>query len=252
MTNKPTDIIGSLIKGLHVLECFDAHHSRLTITDVATRLDMDRASARRCLLTLAHAGYADHDGKFFSLTPRALRLGLGAQSAMPLPQIVQPWLDQLTEQIGQSCSVSILNGTEIIYVARAAQKRVMSIGLMPGSTLPAHCTSMGRVLLAALPEADARAIIEASDLSPRTPRSLSEPDEIMAKLAEIREVGFSINDQEIELGLRSVAVPLLDTKGRTVAALNTGMAASVEPLDALSQKYLPALLTVQSALRRML
>ena len=252
MTNKPTDIIASLIKGLHVLECFDAQSARLSITDVAGKTGLDRATARRCLLTLHHGGYADYDGKFFSLTPRALRLGLGALSAMPLPQIVQPWLDQLTEQIGQSCSVSILDGTEIVYLARAAQKRVMSIGLMPGSRLPAHCTSMGRVLLAALPPDQARAILDASDLSPRTPRSLSDPDAIMARLEQVRADGYSVNDQEIELGLRSVAVPLLNAKGQTVAALNTGMAASLETPDTLVRTYLPPLLQVQSGLSRIL
>lgn len=252
MANKSTDIIASLAKGLQVLECFDAQNARLSITDVAAKTGLDRATARRCLLTLHHAGYADYDGKFFSLTPRALRLGMGALAAMPLPQVVQPWLDQLAEQIGQSCSVSILDGAEIVYVARAAQKRVMSIGLMPGSRLPAHCTSMGRVLLAALPPEQARAIIDASDLSPRTPRTLSDPDEIMARLAQIRADGYSLNDQEIELGLRSLAVPLWDARGRVVAALNTGMAATHEAPETLLTAYLPALQKVQGGLRRVL
>ena len=170
MLNK-TDMIASLAKGLSVLECFGAERPRLAIAEVAEATGLDRATARRCLLTLHSLGYADYDGKYFTLTPRVLRLGMGALASMPLPQIVQPWLDQLSEQIGQSVSVSILDGTDIVYVARAAQRRVMSIGLTPGSRLPAHSTSMGRVLLAAMPESEARAVIDASDLTPRTVRS---------------------------------------------------------------------------------
>ena len=252
MLNKSTDIIASFAKGLRVLECFSADSPRLSITDVAVKTSLDRATARRCLLTLHDSGYAEYDGKFFTLTPRALRLGMGALTALPLPQIVQPWLDQLTEQIGQSCSVSILDGTDIIYLARAAQKRVMSVALMPGTLLPAHCTSMGRVLLAALPEDEARAIVETSDLSPRTVLSLTDPDEIMARIADARRDGYAVIDQEIEIGLRSIAVPLLDARGKTKAALNTGMAATQDKSETLVDRYLPALLKVQEGLKRAL
>lgn len=250
--NKPSDHIGSLAKGLRVLECFDAEHPKLSITEVARATGLDRATARRCLLTLHLEGYAEYDGKFFSLTHRALRLGMGALASLPLPQIVQPWLDQLAEQIGQSCSVSILDGTEIVYVARAAQRRVMSIGLMPGSRLPAHCTSMGRVLLAALSEDNARAIIESSDLTPRTPFSLTDPSDILAAISDARTKGYTIIDQEIEIGLRSIAVPVHNAQGKTIAALNTGMAATHSNPQELVEAYLPALQRVQSGLRRLL
>ncbi len=250
--NKSSDHIGSLAKGLRVLECFDADHPKLSISEVATATGLDRATARRCLLTLHIEGYADYDGKYFSLTHSALRLGMGALASLPLPQIVQPWLDQLTEQIGQSCSVSILDGTEIVYIARAAQRRVMSIGLMPGSRLPAHCTSMGRVLLAHLPETKARTIIEASDLTPRTPYSLTDPNDILAALTEARTNGYTIIDQEIEIGLRSIAVPVFNAQGKVIAALNTGMAATQSDPHELVEAYLPALKRVQSGLRRLL
>jgi len=251
MLNK-TDIIASLAKGLRVLECFGAERPRLAIADVAEATGLDRATARRCLLTLHEFGYADYDGKFFSLTPRVLRLGMGALAALPLPQIVQPWLDHLSEQIGQSVSVSILDETEIVYVARAAQRRVMSIGLMPGSRLPAHCTSMGRVLLAAMPEDEARAVVEASDLTPRTPYSRTDPDEIMAAIAKARATGHAVVDQEVELGLRSLAVPVINSRGQTVAALNTGVAAVQQDAEEIVRLYLPALLKVQDGLRRVL
>ena len=251
MVNK-TDVIASFGKGLRVLECFGADHPRLSVSEVAAATGLDRATARRCLLTLHAGGYADYDGKYFTLTPRTLRLGMGALASLPLPQRVQPWLEQLTEQIGQSCSVSILDGTEIVYLARAAQRRVMSIGLMPGSRLPAHCTSMGRVLLAALPEAAARAVIEASDLSPRTAYSLTDPEEILTRIAVVREAGHAVIDQEVEIGLRSIAVPVFDSRNETVAALNTGMAATGTGAEGMVADYLPALLKVQAGLRRVL
>lgn len=249
MANK-TDIIAALGKGLRVLESFNAERPRQSIAEVAAATGLDRATARRCLLTLHEAGYAAYDGKFFTLTPRVLRLGTGVLAALPLPQIVQPWLDQLSDQIGQSCSVSILDEGEIVYVARAAQRRVMSIGLMPGSRLPAHCTSMGRVLLAALSEAEARARVEASDLSPRTRFSRTDPAEILAEIARVRAQGWALVDQEVEPGLRALAVPVMDARGRVVAALNTGMAAVEADPQAVVAQYLPALQRVQDGLRR--
>ncbi|OWY16880.1 IclR family transcriptional regulator [Thioclava sp. JM3] len=252
MLNKPTDFIASFAKGLRVIECFGAETPRLSIAEVAQATGFDRATARRCLLTLNAEGYAEYDGKFFTLTPKVLRLGMGALASLPLAQIVQPWLDQLTDRIGQSCSVSILDGTEIVYLARAAQRRVMSIGLMPGSRLPAHCTSMGRVLLAALPPEDARAAVEASDLTPRTAYSLTDPGEILARIDQVRRDGYAVIDQEVEIGLRSIAVPLYDIHGRVVAALNTGMAASADPAETLIETYLPELTRVQTGLRRVL
>lgn len=251
MLNK-TDYIGSLAKGLRVIEAFGQGASRLSVADAAREADLDRATARRCLLTLHALGYADYDGKFFSLTPRVLRLGMSALVGMPLPQLVQPWIDQLSEQIGQSCSVCILDQADIVYVARAAQRRVMSIGLMPGSRLPAHCSSMGRVLLANLPEADARAIVERSDRSPRTPNMLTDPREIMEKIAEARTLGYALINQEVEIGLRSIAVPLYNVQGQVVAALNSGVAAVHAEPGQLVEAFLPALLKVQERLRQVL
>ena len=252
MAHKSPDHIGSLAKGLRVLEAFGAERPRMSITDAARATGLDRATARRCLLTLHHEGFTDYDGKYFSVTHRALRLGAGALAALPLPQIVQPWLDQLTEQIGQSCSVAVLDGTEIVYLARAAQKRVMSIGLMPGTRLPAFCTSMGRVLLAAQPPELRRACIVASDLTPRTAFSLTDPDELLACIENAQHNDYAAVDQEIEIGLRSLAVPLRNMQGDCIAALNTGMAAIHPSIEDLVQEYLPPLRRVQSGLARVL
>lgn len=252
MVNKSPDYVASFAKGLRVIAAFGAAHPRLSVAQAAARADLDRATARRCLLTLAAEGYAAHDGKFFTLTPRVLRLGMSALAALPLAQIVQPWLDQLSERVGQSASVAVRDECEIVYLARAAQRRVMSIGLMPGSRLPAHCTSLGRVLLAALPEAEARALIERSDLAPRTPLSLTDPEAIMARVVAARADGYAIIDQEVELGLRSIAVPLVDARGQTVAALNLGMAATQDRAETLAETYLPEMRRVTAGLARVI
>ncbi len=252
MVTKPTDFVGSLAKGLRVIEAFGADSPRLSITQVATATGLDRATSRRSLLTLHALGYADYDGKFFTLTPRILRLGIGALAALPLAQIVQPWLDQLSERIGESVSVSILDETEIVYIARAQQRRVMSIGLMPGSRLPAHCTSMGRVMLAALPEAEARALIEAADLTPRTAMSRTDPGEIAAEIAHVRAQGYALIDQEVEIGLRSIAMPILNSRGRVEAALNVAVAAVQDNVEELADLFLPELQRVQAGLRKIL
>ncbi|MDQ0395764.1 IclR family transcriptional regulator domain-containing protein [Labrys monachus] len=246
------DFMSGLAKGLSVIETFSLDHSRQSISEVAAASGLDRATARRCLLTLAHLGYADYDGKFFTLTPRVLRLGTACLATMPLPQLVQPLLDQLSDAIGESSSVSILDGTEIVYVARAAQRRVMTITLMPGSRLPAYCTSMGRVLLAALPEAEARERLGAAALPRRTEYTLTEPAAVLAALDRVRSDGYAVIDQEVEIGLRSIAVPLMTARRVTVAAVNLGLPARGEPVGALVERYLPALQDVQNRMREIL
>lgn len=252
MEIKDRDVMGGLAKGLKVIEAFSLERPRLSITDASALTGLDRATARRCLLTLSAAGYAAYDGKFFSLTPRVLRLGTGCLATMPLPRIVQPFLDQLSERIHQSSSVSILDETEIVYVARAAQRRVMSISLMPGSRLPAYCTSMGRVLLAALPDVEATRLLETAPRTRRTERTITDISALMAEIKATRERGYASIDQEVEMGLRSVAVPLLNSRGRTVAALNVGLAASAEEMETVISRYIPALLSAREELKGML
>ena len=249
---RETDFIGGFAKGLKVIEAFGETQPRLTISDVARDTGLDRATARRCLLTLAELGYARYDGKVFELTPRILRLGHAYLSATPLPRLVQPFLDRLSEEVGQSASASVLDGTEIVYVARAAQKRVMSINLTAGSRLPAYCASMGRVLLAALPDAEARDILAASDLKANTPFTRTDPVALMAEFARIRRDGYAVIDQELEIGLCSIAVPLENARGRVVAALNIGAPAAHVPAVDMPERYLPAMRDVQAALRPLL
>ena len=246
------DIMGGLAKGLAVIETFAADRPRQSISDVATASGLDRATARRCLLTLAHQGYADWDGKFFTLTPRVLRLGTACLASMPMPAIVQPALDALSDRIAESTSVSILDGGEIVYVARAAQRKVMSIALMPGSRLPAYCTSMGRVMLAALPQAEARTRLEAAPRPARTVFTLTGMDALMAEITRVRAQGFSVIDQEVELGLSSMAVPLTNARGQVIAALNLGRATGKEPIADVAARLLPELRAVATQLRGLL
>lgn len=252
MTINERDRMSGLAKGLAVIETFTADRPRQSIAEVSNASGLDRATARRCLLTLTQHGYAEWDGKFFTLTPRVLRLGTACLAAMPLPQLVQPMLDALSDEIGESSSASILDGDEIVYIARAAQQKVMSIALMPGSRLPAHCTSMGRVLLAALPEEEARRRLGPAPLPARTPLTLTDPEAVMRRLAQVRADGHALNDQEIEIGLRSIAVPVVSARGKVVAALNVGVSAARATPEDLRQRFLPALLRVQDNLRRML
>jgi IclR family transcriptional regulator, pca regulon regulatory protein len=245
------DIMGGLAKGLAVIETFSPDRPRQTIAQVAAATGLDRATARRCLLTLAHGGYADWDGKFFTLTPRVLRLGTACLATLPLPQIVQPHLDRLSEQIGESSSVSILDGAEIVYVARAAQRKVMSIALMPGSRLPAYCTSMGRVLLAALPEDQARALLGDGRLPARTAYTLTDPRAVLAELPIVRAQGYAVNNQEVEENLQSLAVPLLNARGKAVAAINIGLAGN-GPIQDVANRFLGKLSQVQDDLRNLL
>jgi len=249
---RDSDFLGSLAKGLKVIEAFGEESPRLSIADVSRRTGLDRATARRCLLTLAELCYADYDGKFFSLTPRILRLGHAYLSATPLPNIVQPFLDSLSQTLGQSVSASVLDATEIVYIARASQRRVMSISLTAGSRLPAYCSSMGRVLLAALPEQEALERLRQCDLRPLTRYTKFETGLLVEELRTVRAQGFALIDQELEIGLCSIAVPLTNTRNATVAALNIGAPAAQIDVDQLMQRFLKPLQDVAASIRPML
>jgi IclR family pca regulon transcriptional regulator len=168
--------MGGFAKGLAVIEAYGRGRSSLTIAEVARLAALDRASARRCLLTLVNAGYATTDGRYFELTPRILRLGYSYLAAS-LPRLIQPSLSQLADKLRESCSAAVLDGSEIVYIARAAQHRLMGVGLHPGSRLPAYCTWMGRVLLASLLPEQAQQILQSSDRKKMTARTLTTIEE---------------------------------------------------------------------------
>lgn len=243
------DYIAGLGKGLAVIECFGEHRPRLTIAEAASLTRMSRAAARRCLLTLHRLGYAGFDGKFFTLTPRILRLGYAYLAASELPQVLTPVLERLSEETQESCSASILDGDEIIYVARAPKRRIMTVDLNVGSRLPAYCTSMGRVLLAALPPEEARARLAAAQRRRLTPNTRTGLDELMSVLDEVRRQGYCVTDQELEVGLVSIAVPALDSADRTVAAINTSAQSARVPAAQMVERFLGRLRAAQASLR---
>jgi IclR family pca regulon transcriptional regulator len=249
---RESDFVCVFARGLRVIEAFEETRQRLSIAEAAKLTGLDRATVRRSLLTLAELGYADYDGKFFALTPKILRLGHAYLSATPLPALIQPHLDQLSEKAGQSASASVLDGTEIVYIARASQRRVMSINLTPGSRLPAYCASMGRVLLASLSESEARAILEKTQLKQNTPTTRTDPEELIAEFRRVRAQGYAIIDQELEIGLCSIAVPIENDRGQTVAAINIGAPAAHVPAWAMAERYLPLLQETRKALRLVL
>ncbi|WP_064696984.1 IclR family transcriptional regulator [Rhizobium aegyptiacum] len=249
---RETDFVSGFARGLKVIEAFGETRQRLSIAEASKLTGLDRATVRRSLLTLAELGYADYDGKFFTLTPKILRLGHAYLEATPLPALLQPHLDHLSEQAGQSASASVLDGTEIVYIARAAQRRVMSINLTPGSRLPAYCASMGRVLLAALSETEARAILARSELKRNTPNTKTDPDELIEEFRRVRAEGYAIIDQELEIGLCSIAVPVESDRGETIAAINIGAPAALVPAAEMKERYLPLLKETQAALRPLL
>ncbi len=246
---KDGDFVGGFAKGLRVIEAFGEHERRLSIADVAKRTGLDRATVRRSLLTLAELGYADYDGKYFSLTSKVLRLGHSYLASMPLTALVQPYLDELARQTGQSSSASVLDDTDIVYIARASKRRVMSINLNAGSRLPAYCSSMGRVLLAGLPAEQARDILARSDRRALTDRTTIGIDELVVKLEAVRRDGYALIDQELELGLCSIAVPLRNRQGETVAALNVGAPSAHTSTSQMLGTYLPQLLQAAENLR---
>ena len=236
-----TDFVGGFAKGLKVIEAFNSAQSRLSITDIATITGFDRATTRRCLLTLATLGFARHDGKYFSLTAKMLRLGYSYLSSASLPVIIQPFLDRLSIKIGQSSSSSILDATEIVYIARASQTKIMSVNLMAGSRLPAWCSSMGRVLIAALPKDEQEKILSASNIEPRTAKTCIDRLKLAEKIALVATQGFCLIDQELEIGLCSIAVPIKNQSGRVVAALNIGAPAIENYQQEMIKQYLPEL-----------
>jgi len=249
---RETDFVSGFAKGLKTIEAFGETRQKLSIAEAAKLTGLDRATVRRSLLTLAELGYADYDGKFFALTPKILRLGHAYLSATPLPTIIQPYLDQLAERAGHNASASVLDGTEIVYIARASQRRVMSINLTPGSRLPAYCASMGRVLLSALPENEARAVLSRTELKANTPNTKTDPEALMAEFRRVRAQGYAVIDQELEIGLCSIAVPVENDRGQTVAAINIGAPAAYVAAADMAERYLPLLRETQRMLRPVL
>jgi IclR family pca regulon transcriptional regulator len=205
--------VQSFARGLDVIRSFSAAAPKQTLSDVATRSGLTRAGARRILLTLQSLGYVRTDGKHYALTPRILDLGFAYLSSMPIWNLAEPVMERLVEEVKESCSAAVLDGTDIVYVLRVPTRKIMSIGLGVGSRLPASCTSMGRMLLAALPDAEVEALLQAAPPAALTRYTLTEPDAVLAKVRQARRQGWCLVNQELEEGLVSLAAPIVNRAG---------------------------------------
>jgi IclR family pca regulon transcriptional regulator len=244
--------VNGFLKGLRVIEAFDADRQRQSIADISKTTGLDRATCRRCLLTLVHSGYAEHDGKFFWLTPRTIRLGNAYLHSATLPNLLQQYLEQMSSVIHESCSASILDGDHIIYIARASHERVMSINIRIGSHLPIYCSSMGRVLLASLDPEEALTLLQSVEIKAHTAKTVLDLHVLMKELEKVREQGYSLVDEELELGLRSIAVPVFDNRNRVVASINIGANAARVPVEHLKAQYLERLRDLQVELKKVI
>ena len=238
---RPPEFVQSLERGLAVIRAFSRERPQLTLSEVARETGMTRAAARRFLITLEALGYVSADGRLFSLKPSVLRLGYAYLSSFTLSEVAQTHLEHLAGQLHESCSASVLDGEDIVYVARAFTNRIMTVGLSVGTRLPAYCTSMGRILLAELDETSLTTYLSTADLRPRSIRTIIGPVPLRKELELIREQGWCLIDQELEDGVRSVAVPLRDGQGRVVAAINTSAHATRVPMETLRDDFLPKL-----------
>jgi IclR family pca regulon transcriptional regulator len=232
----------SLARGLAVIQAFSQRRHHLTISQVSTTTGLSRAAVRRCLYTLAKLGFAgSDDNRHFFLRPRILALGHSYISSMPLATAAQPVLEHISHLLHESCSIATLDGVDIVYIARANVTRIMSIDLGVGSRLPAFCTSMGRAILANLPAEELETVLARVEFKRYTERTITNPAKLTQALRQIRRDGYSIIDQELEHGLRSMAVPIQNPSGKVVAALNIGAHAQRVSIQEMQTKFLPHL-----------
>jgi len=241
--------VQSLARGLSVIRAFDDDHSAMTLSDIARRTGLTRATSRRFLLTLSELGYVKTDGRMFSLTARVLELGFSYLSALTMPEIAQPHLEQLSNTTHESTSASVLDGTDIVYVARVPTRRIMTVRINIGTRFPAYATSMGRVLLAALPEEELAEQLDCIDFAVLTSHTIKTRDALVAELARVRKQGWAMVDQELEDGLRSIAAPVL--RGSTVvAAINVSTTATSHSVESIHEKLLPHLTATAEQISR--
>jgi IclR family pca regulon transcriptional regulator len=248
--DRGSDFVQSLERGLAVIKAFDSANPELTLSEVAREAGLTRAAARRFLLTLIDLGYVRVEGRLFALRPRVLELGYAYLSSLSLPELAQPHMEELVARIHESCSVSVLDGNEVVYVARVPTHRIMRVAISVGTRFPAFATSMGRVLLAALPPEEAETHFPPETVQPFTTRTVTDPQKLHALLARVRTQGYCVVDQELEEGLRSVAVPVRDGEGRVIAAINVSMHVSARTADEIQREILPQLLATTAEIEQ--
>lgn len=245
---RPKHHVQSLARGLAVIRTFDAEHPSRTLSDVARATGLTRAAARRFLLTLADLGYVRSDGRAFSLTPRVLELGYAYLSGQTLPELAQPHLERLSAEVGESSSVSVLDGRDVVYIARVATSRIMTVAITVGTHFPAYVTSMGRVLLAGQSAEALDRYFTETPLERFTDRTRTDPTALRRVIAEAGRRGWALVDQELEQGLRSIAVPIRDASGATIAATNVSAHSSRRTLEDVRTTLLPPLQRAAAAI----
>lgn len=243
-----SDYVQSLDRGLSVIRAFDASRPELALSDVARETGLTRATARRFLLTLVRLGYVRQDGNRFSLRPRVLELGYSYLSALSLPELAQPHMETLVTQVNESSSIAVLDDIEIVYVVRVPTRRIMSITIAVGTRLPAYPTSMGRVLLANLEPEALEERLARMDIRSLTPSTVADVERLRRQLDRVHRQGWAAVDQELEQGVRSVAVPIRDATGAVSAALNVSVHASRMTMPTLRKQVLPQLLQTAGAI----
>jgi IclR family pca regulon transcriptional regulator len=246
------EYVAGLEKGLSIIEAFGILNRPLTLSEAAEVTGHTRASARRSLLTLQRLGYVESDGKLFRLAPRVLRLGYAYVTSTATAKIVQPVLETISERTHESSSLAVLDGSDVVFVARAATRRSLSNGLGLGSRLPAYCAATGRVLLAALQPEDAEQRLQRSRRVPLTPYTRTDLDTLLAVLDDVRQQGYAISDEELELGVRSIAVPVRDSSGRIIASMSLVASVRRRTLDDMLETQLPQLESARRMLAAML
>jgi IclR family pca regulon transcriptional regulator len=256
MTIAKPDFIEGIAKGMAVLESFDTERQRLNATQAAERAGLTRAAARRHLLTLAHLGYLDTDGSSFWMSPKVLRFSGSYLASSRLPRALQPTLNRLAAQTQESFSAVVLDGEEAVIVARSvsygAPTRVLAYGLHLGARLPAHATSTGRMLLAAMPSAELAQWLKGRTLARLTQHTVTQTSLLRRRLVQVRKDDHCIANEEHELGVQALAVPLRDMQGHTVAALNVVLSGTRYQEETLQRDMLPLLFEAAREVRSLL
>lgn len=244
------DYVSALASGLDIIMAFDNAHPRMTLSEVAERTGMNRAKARRFLLTLQALGYVHKEQRYFELAPKVLQLGYSYLASNNHRSVIQKFLEGITAQCGESSSLGVLDGGEVIYLARSsAPHRLMAITLSVGTRLPAAHTSMGRVLLAQLSDQELDAYLDILPLKRYTDKTIIETLPLKNCIKKVREQGYAIVDQELDSGLRSLAVPAFDANGKLLGAINISTNAARVDTSTLLKTYLPILQETASEIR---
>ena len=244
--------VQSFARGLSVIRAFSAERPSMTLSEVAVAAGLTRAGARRILLTLVQLGYVSVDERKFRLTARILDLGFAYLSSMPFWNLAEPIMEALVEEVHESSSASVLEGTDIVYVLRVPTRKIMTITLGPGSRLPAYCTSMGRVLLSGLDDAEVDSILRKSKIEARTPWTVTDRGELRELIAEVRARGWALVNQELEEGLVSISAPIRERNGSILAALNVSGQANRTSPQQVVKRFLPPLRAAAERLSELL